>query len=1020
MGKFYAVRKGRKAGVYMTWPECEAQIKNFSGAQFKSFATRAEAEAFVNADVGPFYAVRRGIRPGIYPTWAECEKQTKNFRGAEFRKFDTRAQADSFMQERSRVSAAAAASASAPAAGSRNSVSGSFYGVQRGRKPGVYLSWAECEAQTKGFDNPWFKKFSTRGEADNFVGDAARQPPQQHGLKRARSDDGFNVGASASSSSAFQGVNAASASASSASAVRPPTPSRNRNPNPNEPLDEREYFFAQVCTTIIGCHHVQPQPKSDARDGELISFKRFGSKQVKCYNSRGEELGQLPRQVNEAVFKFLEQQPDGFQLEAAVSMRTQSEKKGRKYYKHVNMVFSGKRHEVEDEARTAIQMLKTKKQEIVSGKEKLTANAVLDFVVAPEGGILMEDFGERAYKELDGAPRFDCPIIQAEKREKAKEPPKEEKAYFQDLYASKLSNIQPAAQPPKVITTMRRHQLVGLTWIRKMERERTVKDVMAETKKPSALFWKKKGSKEWENVMTNNVVSEPPQYPRGGMICDEMGLGKTLQMLAAVTDPRPKGVLGTVIVVPVSVLSAWVSQVEEHVPHLKICQFHGQNRKLDTKADVILTSYETLKASKAEFCSKKWHRLVIDESHELRNFKAKKFIACAELSKKCNIVWVVTGTPIQNSAKDLFSACALLKLAPFDEWSYFNRCILRCCKKGGDGMQKLVTLLSPFVLRRRKTDKGPDGKPIVDLPAKTTSLEYVEMSKQDRIAWDALWSFTKTDVNDGGAQKVAARALVGITRCRQFCCSLNLLPAAWRQQALASKPDFRKAADASQPNITTGAGRDKVYLQHLAKMLASAEEEICVICTESIQMVDGENGPPAILSPCKHIFHTDCIQSWFDSKDEQDEDPCCPTCRHEDGLRIIPANVDVDMNDTESAGRSAKMKRIIELIREHEAKPGKVVIFSQYKSFLALLKDAIKKDFNPSYCDQIDGSVVGSKRADSINSFQTNDTTQVLLCATKAAGVGVTLTAGSLVIISDPWWNPALEEQAEDRCHRIG
>ena len=42
------------------------------------------------------------------------------------------------------------------------------------------------------------------------------------------------------------------------------------------------------------------------------------------------------------------------------------------------------------------------------------------------------------------------------------------------------------------------------------------------------------------------------------------------------------------------------------------------------------------------------------------------------------------------------------------------------------------------------------------------------------------------------------------------------------------------------------------------------------------------------------------------------------------------------------------------------------------------------------------------------------------LCAIKAAGCGVNLTAGSLVIITDPWWAPAVEEQAEDRCHRLG
>jgi len=52
--------------------------------------------------------------------------------------------------------------------------------------------------------------------------------------------------------------------------------------------------------------------------------------------------------------------------------------------------------------------------------------------------------------------------------------------------------------------------------------------------------------------------------------------------------------------------------------------------------------------------------------------------------------------------------------------------------------------------------------------------------------------------------------------------------------------------------------------------------------------------------------------------------------------------------------------------------------------------------------------------------FQTDPTKKVILCSLKAAGVGIDMTAADHVILCDPWWNPGVEEQAIDRCHRLG
>ena len=65
--KFYAVRKGLVPGVYLTWPECEANVKGFPGAVYKSFPTKAEAEAFVNGDDAPAKQPADAAKAGTAP-----------------------------------------------------------------------------------------------------------------------------------------------------------------------------------------------------------------------------------------------------------------------------------------------------------------------------------------------------------------------------------------------------------------------------------------------------------------------------------------------------------------------------------------------------------------------------------------------------------------------------------------------------------------------------------------------------------------------------------------------------------------------------------------------------------------------------------------------------------------------------------------------------------------------------------------------------------------------------------------
>ena len=116
-------------------------------------------------------------------------------------------------------------------------------------------------------------------------------------------------------------------------------------------------------------------------------------------------------------------------------------------------------------------------------------------------------------------------------------------------------------------------------------------------------------------------------------------------------------------------------------------------------------------------------------------------------------------------------------------------------------------------------------------------------------------------------------------------------------------------------------------------------------------------------------------------------------------------------------GGSAKLDALMELLDESLKGGHKVLIFSQFTSMLAIIQKALRKSgYDYLY---LDGSVVSKDRMDLVNAFQ-NREKDIFLISLKAGGTGLNLTEADIVIHFDPWWNPAVEEQATDRAHRIG
>ncbi|HEX3357673.1 MAG TPA: DEAD/DEAH box helicase [Tepidisphaeraceae bacterium] len=125
-----------------------------------------------------------------------------------------------------------------------------------------------------------------------------------------------------------------------------------------------------------------------------------------------------------------------------------------------------------------------------------------------------------------------------------------------------------------------------------------------------------------------------------------------------------------------------------------------------------------------------------------------------------------------------------------------------------------------------------------------------------------------------------------------------------------------------------------------------------------------------------------------------------------------PGLIDKARSDESSAKLDALTEQLNEVLDEGH----KALVFSQFTSFLSLLRQRLDKE-NTIY-EYLDGKT--RDRQAKVERFQTDDACKLFLISLKAGGVGLNLTAADYVFLLDPWWNPAVESQAIDRTHRIG
>ncbi|KAH9616717.1 hypothetical protein KSS87_005918 [Heliosperma pusillum] len=495
----------------------------------------------------------------------------------------------------------------------------------------------------------------------------------------------------------------------------------------------------------------------------------------------------------------------------------------------------------------------------------------------------------------------------------------------------------------------------------------------------------------------------------------------------------------TLVVCTPSVFSVWISQLCEHTKRgsLDMYMYYGQERTSDVeelkKYDMVLTSYNTLSMEDDQVGSpvKKmnWRRIILDEGHLIKNADAKQSKAVTSLIGKRR--WVVSGTPVQNSSFDLFSLMAFLKFDPFSNKSYWNRLVQRPLAQGDPkGLERLQVLMATVTLRRTKEQS------LIGLPSKSIQTCYVELMQEERELYDRMEEeakqVVKNYINVGNVTRNYTTVLSIILRLRQISTDValcphdikSLLPAdnvqdmGWWWFMVDSGGYWEWFFVLGWALLMGGfwvreendVSNNPELLEKMMLLLQDSEDFDCPICIS----------PPtdAVITCCAHIYCRSCI-----IKTLKRTKPSCPMCRHplsESDLFTAPPSENSTTGT--SSKLSSKVSVLLKLLSESKDKSGvaKSVVFSQFRKMLLLLEEPLNAAGFKTL--RLDGTMSAKKRAQVIETFHTSESSSpiVLLASLKASGTGINLTAASVVYLLEPWWNPATEEQAMDRVHRIG
>lgn len=264
----------------------------------------------------------------------------------------------------------------------------------------------------------------------------------------------------------------------------------------------------------------------------------------------------------------------------------------------------------------------------------------------------------------------------------------------------------------------------------------------------------------------------------GVCLADDMGLGKTVQVIAMLLDPsaeihkkRPN--YGPALIIcPTSLLGNWQKELARFAPDLNVMIHHGANREQGhhfveqvQTYDVVLSTYNLVGRDEATFKQLRWSDVILDEAQNIKNEQAKQTQSILRLKSYHRVA--VTGTPVENRLSELWSIFRFLNPGFLGTSAAFRSSFAIPIERDHDEVrtERLKRLVSPFVLRRVKTDPNISK----DLPDKIETKTYCSLTKEQASLYQATVRQMLAQIEIASGIQRKGLVMASLTKLKQIC-----------------------------------------------------------------------------------------------------------------------------------------------------------------------------------------------------------------------------------------------------------
>ncbi|WP_246540452.1 DEAD/DEAH box helicase [sulfur-oxidizing endosymbiont of Gigantopelta aegis] len=281
-----------------------------------------------------------------------------------------------------------------------------------------------------------------------------------------------------------------------------------------------------------------------------------------------------------------------------------------------------------------------------------------------------------------------------------------------------------------------------------------------------------------------NWLHELSQLGLGACLADDMGLGKTIQIISLLLILKKQALkkkdlisYPSLLVLPASLLNNWKDEITKFAPSLNCFFIHGSmiskselikmaenstTMNVFEHYDLIITSYGTL-MRQDWLLELNWHLAIIDEAQAIKNSNSRQTKQVKKIKARSRIA--LTGTPIENRISDLWSLFDFICPGLLGSPAKFKQFIKSLEARKVQQYAPLRNLISPYILRRLKTDK----KIISDLPDKTEVQSYCQLTKKQAVIYQKTVKQLAKILNEVKGINRRGQILAFMLKLKQLC-----------------------------------------------------------------------------------------------------------------------------------------------------------------------------------------------------------------------------------------------------------